>query len=165
MTNELKPLINEYNQRCRTWNVTTLAVSSLVKKQAIIRVEAEQVSDSVRNFVSIELEHRFQRLFADLVDAYSHLIEPAFNYKLEMALLRALLELEEAAEVDEAHLLLYETGVEVMTEITALVSVNVVELVNGVREDCQRKPRKIVDLTAFLESQMESKLHRSVFTL
>ena len=165
MAHELRRLVNEYNTLCKTWNVTGLAVSALVKKLAIIELQDETVSSSIREFVRTELELRFQKLFAELVACQHQLIDPSLNLKLEMALLQVHTALEAAEEVDESELLMYETGLEVSSEIESLARLNVVELVNMVRADTQRHRRKLVDLSTFLESQLEAKLHRSVILI
>jgi hypothetical protein len=164
---ELQKIFSEYTSRAKTFNITCLAVSALIKKLAIINFPFDQLAEpEIVEFAKYQLEDRFQRIFVDLVEARTKLIEQDFMIKLEIELFRLKMELEAADEVDENHLILYETCLEVSRDIKRMAVTDVPEIVNWCRAKClSGHMLKVADINSFLETELEQKLHLDIFTV
>lgn len=161
---ELKKLIEEYNVRAKTWNVTTLAVSALIKKIVIANFPFhDSVHADILNYTKSELEERFQQLFADLMEAKRKAVEEGdLRARIEIELFTARQEIDKSEEIDESHLVLYESGVEAANQLDTLANWDVQFLVNYMRSHCLATFSKMSDLTEFLEKNFEKKLELSI---
>jgi hypothetical protein len=156
---ELKKLVSEYNVRAKTWNVTTLAVSALIKKLVIANFPFhDSVHADILDFTKDELESRFQRLFAELVDVKAKLIhQDDMRSKFEVELFAVRQLIDKSDEVDESTLVTYESGIEAANALDRLASLDVPFLVNYMRNHCMSFS-KVSDLTEFLEKNFDKKL-------
>jgi hypothetical protein len=162
---ELKKYIEEYNTKAKTFNIATLAVSSLIKKIRISEFLFDGAIDpDILKFTKASLENRYQRLFGDLIQARSSTIDESLRYNIEVELLRLRLEIDTAPEVEENILVLYETGIEIAKEVDRLIKLDVVETVNYVRYQSAHYP-KVSALTTFLEKNLEEELHLSIVAM
>ena len=160
----LSTLIGEYNKQARTFNITVLAVSAILKKLVIANFPESGIEKEIVAYVKLELEMRYEALLADLVAVVDIITAEEYSYKLQLALLRVSTDLENKPEVDEAELVVYETGMEVSKQVDALVKrTNYLDLIESVRNECfSRGNRKVADVTSFLEAHLETKLHLEV---
>ena len=160
----LSTLIGEYNKQARTFNITVLAVSAILKKLVIANFPESGIEKEIVAYVKLELEMRYEALLADLVAVVDIITAEEYSYKLQLALLRVSTDLENKPEVDEAELVVYETGMEVSKQVDALVKrTNYLDMIESVRNECfARANRKVADVTSFLEAHLETKLHLEV---
>ena len=159
--NRVKKCIDEYSRLGKQFNVTTLAVSTLIKKLLIASIPNTDFEQDIVSFVKTELEIRYQKLFVELVDLHKRIFDPSFTFELEMGLVQLLKEIEalETEKVDESDETIFETGIAVQSEISRISRVNVILLVDLIRTTCEKKRPKVADLTNLLQTQLEEKLH------
>ena len=163
---ELRKLLEDYNGRAKNWNVSSLAVSALIKKLVIADFPFhDSVHADVLEFAKSELEQRFQRLFADLVEAKTKAVEQDdLRQKIEVELFAVRHEIDKADEVDEAVVIIYESGVEAANQLDQLAAWDVHDIVNYTRSHSTNF-RKVSELTEFLERNFEEKLNLSIISL
>ena len=162
---ELKKLIEEYNLRAKKFNVNLLAVSVLIRKLKIAAFPIDLFPKHVVNYVSDELEKRFQALFIELVEAHAAITEIDFTSRLETAVYCLHAEIEKADEVDESTVVTYETGVEAGNQIERVGPIDVVALVNWVRNQRTFGRQKLTDISKFLETNLDEKLRLQILAL
>jgi hypothetical protein len=162
---ELRKLVSEFATRAKTFNVTALAVSALVKKLAIINFQIENIAEKeIVEFTKTQLELRFQRLLGDLMEARSKIIEEDFICKLEIELFRLKMDFDIATEVEESDVVVYETCLEISNDVKRMVTMDIPEIVNWCRNRClSGNMSKLVDISSFLETHFERKLHLQIF--
>ena len=163
---ELPKLVEEYNLRAKKFNITSLAVSALIKKLAIIYFPMDDLAEpEIVNFTKNQLELRFQRLFTDLLEASKSVTDLDFQMRLEVDLFRIRSEIDQADEVDEDRVVLYESSLEVSQQVKRIGKVDISEVVNWCRTKCVGNMSKVADLNAFLEAQLETKFHLPIIAL
>ena len=162
MPGRLKQIVDEYSVLAKRFNLTTLAVSALIKKIMIANIPSGDFGQEIVSFVKTELEIRYQKLFCELVELHKQICEPGFTYSLEMAIVRLHEKIEKMDPVGESILGIYEAGVEVQSEISRISQVNVVQLVSLVRSSSSSEVNKVTEVSEMLEARLEKKLHLSV---
>lgn len=163
---DLKKLIEEYNLRAKKFNVNLLAVSVLIRKLKIAAFPIDLFPKPVISYVQTELEKRYQTLFIELVEeAHAAMIDPDFTARIETAVYCLHEEIEKSDEVNESTVVTYETGVEAGNQIEKIGPIDIVALVDWVRNYKTFGREKLTDISNFLESNLYEKLRLQILAL
>lgn len=162
---DLKKLIEEYNIRAKKFNVNLLAVSVLIRKLKIAAFPINLFPKPVISYVRDELDKRYQILFVELVEAHAAMIDPDFTARLETAVYCLHEEIEKSDEVNESTVVTYETGVEAGNQIEKIGPIDIVALVDWVRNHKTFGREKLTDISNFLESNLDEKLRLQILAI
>lgn len=159
----LKRIIEDYNKAARTINITILALSALIKKSLIVASSDTRVDKGILEHVRGALESRYQSLLTELVSQVETLTSQEWNHRIEIALLKCSLDLESRSEVEDSDLIMYETGLEVSQQVDGLAAMgHVGDVVESIKTDCGAHQRSVVDLSEFLRTHLEEKIHLDI---
>ena len=162
----MRKLLEEYNSRAKKLNVATQAISVLLKKLAIAQYKFDIFDKEVVDFARRRLEHRYQSIFLELVEAHQKLVSDMdFNTQMEVELFQLSEEIEHAEEVDESTVLVYETGREAQSQIDRIAKIDVVHAVNWVRDRKKFGNEKIDSLSKFITVNIDEKLQIQVLAV
>jgi regulator of replication initiation timing len=162
----VRKLLEEYNSRARKLNVTTQAISVLLKKLAIAEFKFDIFDVEIVEFARRRLEQRYQSIFFELVEAHQKLVsDMEFNTLLEVELFHLSEEIDRADEVDESTVLVYETGREAQSQIDRIAKLDVVHAVSWVRDRKKFGNEKIDSLSKFITVNIDEKLQIQVLAV
>jgi hypothetical protein len=159
----LKRIIEDYNRVARTINSTILALSALIKKSLIVASSDTRVEKEILEYVRESLGSRYQSLLTELVSQVETLTSQEWNHCIEMALLKFSLGLESRSEVEDSDLIMYETGLEVSQQVDGLAAMgHVGDVVESIKTDCGGHKRSVAELSEFLRTHLEEKIHLDI---
>jgi hypothetical protein len=162
----LKGLIDEYNKKAKTFNLTILALSSVIKKMAISDLPQTDIDRSLILRIKRNIRFRYESLLSDLTKISDEILAEDSGSKLEVALFRFANDTERSDEVSEYSLMEYEIGLAIVQQIDKLSERgDVVDTVEGLRKEIQLRRRSVADLSCFLVRELEEKLHLDIFNL
>ena len=163
----LRELIAEYNKRAKTFNITVLALSALIRKIVIASSHPEEkIEQSIIEFVKANLEFRYQTILADLVLEHGFLVSDDFSRRFQIELYKTSTELEAKEEVDETDLVEYEVGIEIAGQLESISTKGDIAVhIENIRQECSLRKKSVADLTSFLEINLDNKWHLDIVEL
>ena len=161
----LTEIIEEYSKSAGEINVTVLALSAVLKKICLINFPQYYFNKKITEFISLELEIRFNKLFHDIVLLWQSLVSLTFVNKLEFPLVSRKILLEESEDPEllpDQILDEFEISIEIRERLDSLIPLDVVEFINSVSDDV-RRTKHVEQVSKLLLDRFELKLTLPVF--